>query len=74
MRDLERDAYGRGARGAVVQLVSEGRLPSETVHRGRTLARRMGGALVVTTVLVATTLLLVLAAVAAAVLQVLGVL
>jgi hypothetical protein len=59
----ERDAYGRGLVGALVMLASEGRLPANARHAGRTLvhhARR--AALLVLTAVIA---LLVIGAYAA---------
>lgn len=64
--ELERAAYGPGARGVLAQIAAEGRLPEPTRQAGRRLARRGRKVLVVgvatiavTTVLVVTTLVLV---------------
>lgn len=71
--ELERALYGTGARGALVLLAEEGRLPEAARHAGRTLARRGRTALVVTAVVAVTVTLVVLAVVIALAIAVLGV-
>ncbi|MTD43260.1 hypothetical protein GKE82_02790 [Conexibacter sp. W3-3-2] len=74
VHELERRRFGTGARGALVQLVEEQRLPAVVRHRGRTVARRTRTVLVVGSVAVGVTLLAVLAAVLVTALRVVGVL
>lgn len=70
--ELEREEYGAGARGALAQIASEGRLPEPARAAGRTFARRGRTALVVTAAVVTVTTVLVIAVVIAVIVAVLG--
>lgn len=62
--DAERDADGRGALGALLLVVAEGRLPETARRTGRTVARRGGQALAVAALACVTVLVMSLVLVA----------
>ena len=58
---VEREAYGRGATGALVQYVNEGRLPEPFRQTGRRVARHGKRAIVAVTAMAFTFALVMLA-------------